>query len=217
MDEETIQKLRRYAGLLGAANAKARLTGPSDPDTLYDEHITDALAALPYLPENLSFVDVGTGGGLPGLVWCICRPAARGTLLDSIGKKIALVAEMAEELGCSNAEAVNRRSEDFARERREGFDIATARAVADARVLVEYLSPLVRAGGRLIAFKGKDANEETDLPGSKWRILGLSKPELFRYSIAGKERFLVIWEKIGPCRRRYPRKPGDAVKSPWWF
>jgi 16S rRNA (guanine527-N7)-methyltransferase len=215
MTEETIERLKRYAGLLGKANARARLAGPSDPETLYEEHIKDALAALPYLEESCSFVDVGTGGGLPGLVWCICRPASRGTLLDSVGKKTALVREMAEELGVANAEVVNMRSEDFARLRRESFDAAVARAVAHSCALAEYLSPLVRVGGRLFAFKGPGASAEIDIPGKKWRLLGLSKPESHRYSLADKERYIVIWEKIGKCPDRYPRKAGMAVKNPW--
>jgi 16S rRNA (guanine527-N7)-methyltransferase len=208
-----MDKLRKYAALLGSANEKARLTGPSDPDTLFDEHISDALAGLPYLPQGASFVDIGTGGGLPGLVWCICRPDSRGVLLDSIGKKIALLAVMAKELGCTNAEPVCMRSEDFARTRRESFKAATARAVAHSLALAEYMSPLVAAGGRLIAFKGPGAREELEVPEASWKELGLSKPVLRPYEIARKQRAIVLWEKISECPKRYPRRPGDAVKK----
>jgi 16S rRNA (guanine527-N7)-methyltransferase len=216
MTQETIIKLRKYANLLCEANKKARLTGPSDPSTLLDEHIADATKGLPYLPDGSSFVDIGTGGGLPGLVWCVCRHNSRGVLLDSIGKKITLLAEIAKELGCENAEPVHMRSEDFARAHRESFGAATARAVAHSCVLAEYMSPLVAAGGRLIAFKGPDAESELDIPDSRWKALGLSKPERHSYSVAGKSRLIVVWEKIGKCPARYPRKPGDAVKNPWW-
>ncbi|MDR3321835.1 MAG: 16S rRNA (guanine(527)-N(7))-methyltransferase RsmG [Synergistaceae bacterium] len=216
MDEETSLKLRQYAGLLSAANARARLTGPSDPGVLYDEHIADALPAVALLPKGCSFVDVGTGGGLPGLVWCLCRQDVSGVLLDSVGKKTALLAEMTSELGCRNTEVVNMRSEDFARLRRESFDAATARAVADARVLAEYLSPLVRVGGKLIVFKGSGARAELGTS-VKWETLGLSAPELRGYSTAGRKMFLVIWEKTRPCGARYPRKAGAAAKAPWWL
>ena len=216
MTQDTIDKLRKYAALLGAANEKARLTGPSDPDTLFDEHISDALEGLRFLPQGASFVDIGTGGGLPGLVWCICRPDSRGVLLDSIGKKIALLAGMADELGCSNASPICMRSEDFALTRRESFDAAVARAVAHSCVLAEYMSPLVAPRGSLIAFKGPGASEELDIPESSWGRLGLSKPSVHPYGIAGKERLIIIWEKKGKCPARYPRKPGDAAKKPWW-
>lgn len=215
MTQETIIKLRKYAELLGQANKKARLTGPSDPSTLFDEHICDAIAGLPYLPEGCSFVDIGTGGGLPGLVWCICRPDTHGVLLDSVRKKIALLAGIADELGCKNATPVCMRSEDFARSHREVFGAAVARAVAHARALAEYMSPLVTPGGRLIAFKGPDAGAELEVPGLPWEALGLSMPETYPYSIAGKERLIVVWEKAGKCPARYPRRPGDALKSPW--
>jgi 16S rRNA (guanine527-N7)-methyltransferase len=216
MTQDTIDKLRKYAALLGSANEKARLTGPSDPETLFNEHISDALSGLPYLPQGASFVDIGTGGGLPGLVWCICRPDSRGVLLDSIGKKIALLTGIADELGCANAEPVCMRSEEFARTRRESFKAATARAVAHSCALAEYMSPLVAVGGRLIAFKGPGALEELDIPEASWKELGLSKPVAHPCEIAGKQRLIVVWEKIRECPKRYPRKPGDASKKPWW-
>lgn len=218
ISEEIQIKLRDYAALLGQANERARLTGSSDPEVLYEEHIADALQALSILPKDgkgKRFIDVGTGGGLPGLVWGICRPDLSGTLLDSIGKKSALTAELAQKLGCGNIVVVNARSEDFAEKNRERFDIATARAVAHACILAEYLSPLVKVGGKIIAFKGKSVKEELAIPPSKWRILGLSAPTTQPYTIAGKERCLVIWEKNRPCPAHYPRRPGMAEKKPW--
>jgi 16S rRNA (guanine527-N7)-methyltransferase len=201
--------------MLGEANARARVTGPSDPEILFSEHIADALEGLRFFAGYGSFADVGTGGGLPGLVLAICRPDASVCLIDSVAKKIDIVRGLAEGLNCQNVSAVNARSEDFAMTNREAFDAATARAVADSRVLAEYLSPLVRVGGRLIAFKGPKASDEIRLPERMWRILGLSKPELHPYSIAGRQRCLVIWEKTGACDRRFPRRPGLAEKQPW--
>ena len=215
LTEDIRQKLRRYAELLAEANNRARLTGSSDPDVLYEEHISDALAALSWLPASGTFIDVGTGGGLPGLVWGICRPDLRGTLLDSIGKKCVLLKEIAAELGCSNIETVNMRSEDFAKKSRESFDIATARAVAHSCILAEYLAPLVKVGGRLISFKGQSAADEIRIPDSKWDLLGLAPPSLHPYSIVGKDRILLIWEKRSSTDKRYPRTPGMAEKKPW--
>lgn len=215
LTEDAGQKLRRYAELLAEANSRARLTGSSDPDVLYKEHISDALVAMPWLPESGSFIDVGTGGGLPGLVWGICRPDLRGTLLDSIGKKCLLLRQIATELGCSNIETVNMRSEDFAKNNREMFDIATARAVAHACILAEYLAPLVKKGGRIITFKGQGAADEIRIPDSKWNQLGLTPPSLHPYSIVGKDRNLLIWEKQTHTPKQYPRTPGMAEKKPW--
>jgi 16S rRNA (guanine527-N7)-methyltransferase len=216
---ENEKTLHRYAELLGEANERARIIGPSDPAVIYSEHISDALMALPYLEKissGSSFVDVGSGGGLPGLAWGICRPDLNGVLLDSVGKKIELVKEIIETLGVKNIRAINARSEDFVRDAREFFDVAAARAVADSVVLAEYLSPFVKIGGCLLAFKGRSAAAELDIPPSKWGVLGLGAPTILPYQILDKKLNLVIWKKISPCPKRYPRKPGEAKKNPWF-
>lgn len=215
-NEALRMKLVTYAELLSRANSKARLTGPSDPAILLGEYIADALFGLPFLEGLSSFVDVGTGGGLPGIVWGICRPDMSGRLLDSVGKKIALVQGFIEALGCRNLKAVSIRSEDFARTNRENFDVATAKALAAAPLLAEYLAPLVKVGGRIVAFKGSRVDEELETPGIDWSKLGLSSPVKSGYEIAGTKRFIVIWEKIRACSRKYPRRPGVAAKEPWY-
>ena len=89
------EKLRQYVSLLIKANELARLTGPSDEETLWNSHIIDCAYALPLLRERRSVIDVGTGGGLPGIVWAICRKDIRITLLDSIARKCAQVKRIA--------------------------------------------------------------------------------------------------------------------------
>ncbi|MDR1510790.1 MAG: 16S rRNA (guanine(527)-N(7))-methyltransferase RsmG [Synergistaceae bacterium] len=217
--EDMKAQLRRFARLIAAANDIARVTGPSDENVIYEEHVKDALAAIPYLekfPAGGSFADVGTGGGLPGIVWGICRPDMRGLLVDSIGKKTDIVLWITDELKLKNITVLNERSEETASSHRETFDIATARAVADAPVLAEYLSPLVRTGGMLIAFKGPRAAAEIGgIHPHDWRQLGLGPPSLVPYEIPGRERSMVIWTKISACPARFPRKPGEAKKNPW--
>jgi 16S rRNA (guanine527-N7)-methyltransferase len=217
-DENTQKKLKRYASLLAASNARARLTGPSDEPTIYEEHIKDALAALPLLekfPARGRIADIGTGGGLPGIVWGICRPDLEFTLADSVGKKIDIVREIAENLELKNVTALKARSEELALSQREAFDAAAARAVASTPVLAEYLSPLVKVGGEIIMFKGSSAASEIDMPATEWKKLGLGTPHITPYSVAGKSLNFVIWEKISPCPRRFPRRPGEARKNPW--
>ena len=216
IDKTTEKKLRLFARLLGEANKFARVIGPSDEKTIYAEHVTDALAALPLLEKfaGVGFVDVGTGGGLPGIAWGICRPDLRGVLVDSVSKKIKIAREIAAALGLKNIETVNARSEDLARKSREKFEIATARAVSNARILAEYLSPLVKVGGIIVAFKGPGIHKELDVTPALWRSLGLASPRMEPYGAAGKNLYLVIWEKISPCPAKYPRSPGEAKKNP---
>jgi 16S rRNA (guanine527-N7)-methyltransferase len=139
-----------------------------------------------------------------------------GVMADSVGKKIRMAREISEALGLKNATFVDARSEELAAREREAFDAASARAVADARVTAEYLAPLVKIGGILIAFKGAKVHDEIGIPAPLWRKLGLGAPSLAPYSISGKELYLLTWEKIAPCPNRFPRGPGEAKRYPWW-
>ncbi|MDR1579200.1 MAG: 16S rRNA (guanine(527)-N(7))-methyltransferase RsmG [Synergistaceae bacterium] len=213
------KKLRLFARLLAEANERVRLVGPSDENVIYEEHIKDALAAsrlLGAFPPGSRFADIGTGGGIPGTVWCVSRPNMEGVMADSVGKKIRIAREISEALGLSNATFINARSEELASREREAFDAASARAVADSRVTAEYLAPLVKVGGILIVFKGAKVHEEIGLPAPLWRKLGLGAPSLVPYSMSGKKLYLLTWEKIAPCPVRFPRKPGEAKRDPWW-
>jgi 16S rRNA (guanine527-N7)-methyltransferase len=213
------KKLRLFARLLAEANERVRIVGPSDENVIYEEHIKDAVAGcrlLDAFPPGSRFADIGTGGGIPGTVWCVLRPDIEGVMADSVGKKIKIAREISVALGLRNAMFVNARSEELAAREREAFDAASARAVADARVMAEYLTPLVKVGGILIAFKGVKVHEEIDLPAPLWRKLGLGMPSLAPYSISGKKLYLLTWKKIAPSPARFPRKPGEAKRDPWW-
>jgi 16S rRNA (guanine527-N7)-methyltransferase len=213
------KKLRLFARLLAEANKRVRLVGPSDENVIYEEHIKDALAAsrlLDAFPSGSRFADIGTGGGIPGTVWCVLRPDMKGVMADSVGKKIRIAREISEALGLRNAAFVNARSEDLAAREREAFDTVAARAVADSRITAEYLAPLVKVGGILVAFKGAKVYDEIDLPAQLWRKLGLGAPSLEPYNISGKELYLLTWEKTARCPSRFPRKPGEAKRDPWW-
>ena len=135
--EDNEERLRRYVSLLVKANELARLTGPSDEETLWRAHVADCASAVPLLPERGAVIDVGTGGGLPGIVWAVCRPGLRVTLLDSITRKCALVDKIAAAMGLANVSVVCSRSEDYAKKQAEKFDAAAARAVCSAGVLAE--------------------------------------------------------------------------------
>ncbi|MDO4952880.1 MAG: 16S rRNA (guanine(527)-N(7))-methyltransferase RsmG [Synergistaceae bacterium] len=208
--------LRKYTRLLLQANEIARLTGPADEETLWNEHIADCAAALPLLPQEGKFIDVGTGGGLPGLVFAICRPHAHVTLLDSIAKKCALVEKMAAALCLKNVAVVCSRSEDFAKNNLEKFNIVTARAVCATGILAEYLAPFARIKGRIIAFKGPRVVDELNEIGAKWQTLGLSLPKLMPYALGEAKHFLAVWEKISQTAKGIPRRPGMAEKFPWY-
>jgi 16S rRNA (guanine527-N7)-methyltransferase len=217
LERERETPLRRYAEILASYSA-ARLTGTRDAEELYGLHVRDCLHSVPLLPAiaGLRVIDVGSGGGLPGMVWAICRPGLSVTLLDSVGKKCRAMEEIAAELGLGNVSVVWSRCEDYAAEgrARENYAFAAARAVANAGILAGYLSPLVSPGGRLVAFKGPKGEEELREAGSRWAALGLSRPRLIPYNPGAacppgdtpRSYFFAVWEKTGLCPATYPRR-----------
>ncbi|MCR4819100.1 MAG: 16S rRNA (guanine(527)-N(7))-methyltransferase RsmG [Fretibacterium sp.] len=203
-----------------AACVTVRLTGTRDAGELYEQHIRDCLESVPLLPPDPGrAIDVGSGGGLPGLVWAICRPDMEVVLLDSVGKKARAVQAIAEALGLSNVQVLCARSEDIARSERESFDLACARAVASAGITAELLSPLVRVGGFLLTFKGARLAEELAEveKAASWGQLGLLSPLALPYGGGDSSRALVLWEKSARCPRAYPRPAGMASTKGWWL
>lgn len=214
LEQET--QLRRYASLLAEENAAARLTGPRDATVIYDELVADCVHIVPLFEGRERFIDVGTGGGLPGIPLAMLMPETRGVLIDSIGKKVRAVERIASALGCGNIAVMQARAEDAAGTMRETFDAAVARAVAAAPIIAEYLSPFVRVGGIAAVFKGPSAADELAPAEGLWSMIGLSEPEILPYSYLGKKLSIVRWEKIRKIARTYPRRVGEAESSPWY-
>ncbi len=205
--------LYRYAELL-ASCTRARLTGTRGAEDIYVLQVLDCLPSLEFLPQSGKVIDVGSGGGLPGIVWAVYRPDLSVTLLDSVGKKCDAVRDIAGTLGITNVNVICARSEDFARENRETFDLAGARALASAGVCAELLSPLVRVGGHMMTFKGEKVHDEISEVGNSWSRLGLKKPALKFYG--GNAKCILSWEKIKPCPKDFPRRAGLAGQKFFW-
>lgn len=209
-------QLKQYCSLLSGYSGKVRLTGPSDPDILWNDHVIDACHALPLLPGAGKVLDVGTGGGLPGIVWAICRPDLEVHLLDSIKKKCKALEQIVSDLSLDNVTVMCSRSEDLALKTRESYDLVTARAVTATGVLLEYLAPLVKPQGHALAFKGPGYVTEIEELTDRWQELGFSNPEIWNYFLESSEHFILVWNKIRSCPSRFPRRAGMAEKKPWW-
>ena len=205
--------LCRYAELLSSCQT-ARLTGTRGAEDIYNLQIMDCIPSLDFLPESGSIIDVGSGGGLPGIVWAVYRPDLSITLLDSIKKKCEAVKNIIDALGLQNVNVICSRSEEFALSHREEFMLAGARALSSAGVVAELLSPLVKVSGRIITFKGEKVHEELSEVSNQWGKLGLSKPELKFYG--GEFKCIVSWEKIKKCPAMYPRRAGLASSKKFW-
>lgn len=150
-------KLLAYLALLDKWNRVYNLTAVRDAARMVSHHLLDSLAAVPHF-QGETVLDVGSGGGLPGIPLAIARPDLRVTLIDSIAKKTAFLLQAKAELGLANLNVVTGRVEDFRPE--TGFDVITSRAFSDLREFVALTRHLLNPGGRWLAMKGLYPNEE---------------------------------------------------------
>ena len=186
--------LYKFAKLLDECKI-ARLTGTRGADEIFNLQISDCEASIQFLPASGNVIDVGSGGGLPGIVWAIYRPDLKITLLDSINKKCSAMKNIIEALEIKNVEVICSRCEDFAKLNPKKFDLACARAVACAEITVELLAPLVKSGGIVMTFKGKKVHEEISEADKKLQKLKLSKPELNFYGDENSSKCIVLWRR----------------------
>ncbi len=217
ISEEQYDKFAKYADLLVEWNEKINLTAITDPEGIAVKHFLDSV--LPFkmfdIPENASVIDVGTGAGFPGIPMKIMREDLNLTLMDSLNKRVNFLSEVCSCIGIT-ADCTHERAEDSgAGEKREKFDIATARAVARLSVLAEYCLPFVKIGGAFVALKGADCGEEIKSAYTAIKTLGGKTEKVIEYTLpTGDKRTLVIIRKIAPTPKAYPRPKGKMNKKP---
>ena len=219
MSEGQAEQFERYHALLLEANRRMNLTRvPEDPREAADRNYLDCVAPLAGgFPPVETAVDVGSGAGFPGIPLSIMLPRVRFTLIDALGKRVDFLRSVIDALGL-NAVALHLRAEDAARrdDLRENFDLAVARAVAPMNVLLEYLLPLTRVGGRALALKGPGLDEELARAENALSTLGGALLRVQPLAIPGRDwDHRAVWiHKVAPSPRRYPRRAGQAEKRP---
>ncbi|HKW71651.1 MAG TPA: 16S rRNA (guanine(527)-N(7))-methyltransferase RsmG [Candidatus Dormibacteraeota bacterium] len=179
------------------------------------ELVDDSLVLLEHLEGAQRIVDVGSGGGLPGLPLKIAQPALAVTLVEADQAKAAFLVQACARLGLGDVEVVARRAEEVGQDGRyrEAFDLAVARALAPMRVLVELCLPLVRVGGRLLA--QKTDREELSSAHRAIEMLGGSHPVVVAAPTAARRAgTVVIVSKVRPTPAAYPRRPGVPARKP---
>ncbi|WCB97086.1 Ribosomal RNA small subunit methyltransferase G [Baekduia alba] len=212
---EAPQQLRRILELVAAEPTS--ITTVRDPAQGVDVHVADSLAglAVPSLRAARAVADLGAGGGFPGLVLAAALPDATVTLVESVGKKTDFLRRTAETAGLANVAVVTGRAESWAAGAGTQ-DVVTARALAPLNVLAEYAAPLLREGGRLVAWKGKrDPSEERDGVHAA-DVLGLESlaPIAAETFPGADERHLYVYLKVRSTPSRFPRREGMARKRP---
>lgn len=214
LSQDKADKLLKLYEFLVEYNQNVNLTAITDFEEVVVKHFIDSV--LPFsmidIKENSSFIDVGTGAGFPSIPLMIVRPDLKGTLLEALNKRCVFL-EKACELTGVDPKVIHGRAEDYAKEKREAFDFATARAVAAMPVLCEYCIPYIKTGGRFIALKS--VNEDETLCEKAVKVLGGKIAEIKDYTITnGDNRRLFIIDKVSQTPTKYPRNPSMIKKKP---
>lgn len=210
-------QLSRYIDLLLEANQRMNLTRIADRAAAEVQHVGDALTVLPFLPnETFRLVDVGSGGGIPGVILAIARPDAKVVLLEATKKKAAFLQDVVTQLELANVKVIPERAETAARsELRESRDVAVARAVGAMDFLVEWCLPLVKKGGVMLAMKGARIVDELPAASKAINMLGGGNTTVHPVDLPGTEhRVIVEIRKLGRTDVRYPRDPTVAKGKP---
>ena len=207
-------QLERYRDELLSWNQRVNLTAIRTPAGVDELHFLDSLACLlAGFAQGDSVLDVGAGGGFPGLPLKIARPDLSLTLLESTGKKARFLEHVVAALGLAEVRIVNDRAETFAG--RDAFDVVVARALGPLPVLLELTLPFTRAGGRVLAMK-KGAGLTLEIASAR-RALELLGGELdapVSYELGDEERQIVVVRKARPTPAVFPRRPGMPAKNP---
>lgn len=218
ISEEQVGLFYCYMELLLEWNEKMNLTAITDPKEIIVKHFVDCSTVLKELEESKRIIDIGTGAGFPGVVIKILRPNLPITLVDSLNKRIIFLEEVIKTLKLEKVELIHARVEDLARQKeyREQFDYIVSRAVAPLNVLLEYMIPFLKVGGKCICMKGSNVEEEISNAKEALNILSgeiSSKKEIILPELNLPRNILEI-EKKKVTPKTYPRKAGKPSKEP---
>ena len=220
LTKKEIAQLNTLTDLFLSWNRKLNLSSIRDRDGIIIRHIVDSLLILPYLHLNPQdrVLDLGTGGGFPGLPLAIIYPQVEFTLMDATKKKIDAVQTMATELGLTNVSTEWGRAEELGHREdlRQHFDLVVARALAGFSTLLEYCLPFVRPAGTFIAYQGPDILNEVKPLESVIQKLG-GKLKAIHESVLpgeGAKRVFIDIEKVEITPKIFPRRSGIPKKKP---
>ena len=220
LDDGQIEKFILYKELLQEWNQKINITSITEDKEVDIKHFIDSIIPLKtkLFEGKLKVIDIGTGGGFPGIPLKIMNENLNMVLLDSTNKKIRFLDEVIEKLKLKDIQAIHGRAEELGRDvdYREKYDIAISRAVASLDTLSEYALPFVNIGGHFISMKGPDVEEELNEGKKAIEILGGKIKSVEKIEIPNTDivHSLIIIEKIKRTPTKYPRGGGKPRKQP---
>jgi 16S rRNA (guanine527-N7)-methyltransferase len=201
--------LGSFADLLATEGVTRGLLGPREATKVWERHLLNCAVVAECASPAVDVADIGSGAGLPGLVWAICRPDLNVTLVEPLLRRVTFLQDVSERLELTNTELVRARAEELHGQRT--FDVVTSRAVAPLGRLASWCLPLVRPGGSMVAIKGASAGNEIEAAGAAVQRLGGLAPVLMEHG-----RGLVdpsAWA-IHIERSRRSRQVGSGQRSP---
>ncbi len=218
LTEEEIRRnpqLQLYVQMLLEQGDRLGLTAFREAEPIWSELVADSATAATLLPENGEICDLGSGGGCPGVILQVLRPDTIIYLLESNGRKAGFLREVVSSLGLAS-QVLQDRSETVAHQKayRERFDMVVAKGVATMPTLIELSLPLLKIGGQLLAFKGRQAQQEIEDSDRALQLLGGQTPRVLPYSLGPKNYCHVLVEKIAKGHKEFPRRPGIPAKQP---
>lgn len=218
LTDQQIKQFNEYWKFLFEYNKHTNLVGSAEFETVVIKHFADSLS-IGLLQEELSlntkktFLDIGIGGGFPGIPIIIAFPELKLCAVDSVGKKTEFLKQLAKIINIEDrVEIINARAEEL--NKQETFDFAVSRAVSKLNILLEYSLPFVKVGGYFISYKAKTFLEEIQEAQSALKILGGEVFKTVNYTLSGEERNLILVRKIKTSFGKYPRKTGVPKKNP---
>lgn len=220
LNEEELVKFSVYRDMILEYNKIMDITNIIEEREMYIKHFLDSLLLEKsgIKINDKKIIDIGTGGGFPGIPLKIHYPGIKLTLLDSLNKRIKFLTDVVEKLKLSDTVAIHARAEEYAKKRdyREKYDIATSRAVAELRTLIEYSLAYVKVGGYFIAMKGPHYQEELNIAGNAINIMGGKVEGIIKYDLPDNlgNRTLIVIKKIKSTPFKYPRGQGKPKNNP---
>ncbi|MBQ4650560.1 MAG: 16S rRNA (guanine(527)-N(7))-methyltransferase RsmG [Firmicutes bacterium] len=219
-DEQTVNKYQKYMEGVLDWNEKVNLTNITDPEEFIIKHFIDSIICVDYpeFEEACKVIDVGTGGGFPGVPLAIAAPDKDFVLMDSLNKRLKIIDELCGQIGIGNVTTVHARAEELAKNKahREQYDLCVSRAVANMAVLAEYCLPFIKVGGCLMAYKGPDVDREVEEARKALFLLGGQVEEIREGNLKefGIDHKVVIIKKVKNTPSKFPRKAGTPAKEP---